>query len=340
MIRRTGPAALLATVLCGGAAAAEVTVQNDSLTDFGSAVVVTGFIAGGAAGSWLTSPCAGNIVAVQVFWRSQSGTAAQTIHEAVRIHRAGSFPAPGAVAETVGGPVLTDGVMNEWRFIDKNNVIPILVPVIQGETFVVSLTFDEAPPLVVGPSVVRDTNGIQPGRNTIYSNFGAGFEWRDAGTLGVTGDWVIRAVVDCQAASTEADVAVGLAASPSAYTAGAPLAYTLVVSNAGPAAAPGTTVVDLFPAAFTGATWTCTASGGASCGAAGSGNITQLVNLPPGAQVVFNATGTVAPGTVGPITNTATAVLGPGLTDPVPGNNTDSVVVEPDNDLIFAHGFE
>lgn len=333
-------ASLLALGSAGGVAAAEVTVQNDALTDFGAAVIVTGFLSGGAAGSWLTSPCAGNIVAVQVFWRSQSGTATPTIHEAVRIHRSGAFPTPGAVAETVGGPVLTDGVLNEWRFIDENSVIPILVPVAQGETFVVALTFDEAPPVVVGPSVVRDTNGIQPGRNTVYSNFGAGFEWRDAGTLGVTGDWVIRAVVDCQAAATEADVAVGLAAQPTAYTAGGPLAYTLVVSNAGPAAAPGTTVVDLFPAAFTGASWTCTATGGAGCAAAGSGNITQLVNLPPGGQVVFNATGTVAPGTVGPITNTATAVLAAGLSDPVPGNNTESVVVEPDNDPIFANGFE
>lgn len=275
-----------------------------------------------------------------MFWRSQTGTAAQTVHEAVRIHRAGSFPTPGAVAETVAGPVLTDGVMNEWRYIDENNVIPIVVPVAQGETFVVSLTFDEAPPLVVGPSVVRDTNGIQPGRNTIYSDFGSGFQWRDAGTLGVTGDWVIRAVVDCQAASTEADVAVGLAASPGAYTAGAPLTYTLVVSNAGPAAAPGTTVVDLFPAAFTGASWTCAGTGGATCAAAGSGNITQLVDLPAGSQAVFNATGTVAPGTVGPVSNSATAVVGGGLTDPVPGNNTDTVVVEADNDLIFASGFD
>ncbi|MBX3727014.1 MAG: DUF11 domain-containing protein [Xanthomonadales bacterium] len=339
MMRNT-LAGLLALATAGGATAAEVTVKNDSLTDFGTAIIVTGFISGGAAGSWLTSPCAGNIVAVQVFWRSQSGTAAPIIHEAVRIHRAGTFPTPGVVVETVGGPVLTDGVLNEWRYTDENSVIPILVPVAQDETFVVALTFDEAPPLVVGPSVVRDTNGILPGRNSIYSNFGAGFEWRSAESLGVAGDWVIRAVVDCQAASTEADVAVGLAAHPSAYTAGAPLAYTLVVSNAGPAAAPGTTVVDLFPAAFTGATWTCAATGGASCAAAGSGNITQLVNLPPGGQVVFNATGTVAPGTLGPIANTATAVLGAGLTDPVPGNNTDSVVVEPDNDLIFAHGFE
>lgn len=333
-------AVLLATAAAGAASAAEVTVQNDSLTDFGSAVVVTGFVGGGAAASWLTSPCAGNVVAVQVFWRSQSGTGAQVIHEAVRVHRAATFPVPGAVAETVAGPVLTDGVMNEWRYIDENNVIPLVVPVALGETFVVSLTFDEAPPLVVGPSVVRDTNGIQPARNTIYSDFGAGFEWRDAGTLGVTGDWVIRAVVDCQAASTEADVAVGLAASPAAYTAGAPLAYTLVVSNAGPAAAPGTTVVDLFPAAFTGAAWTCSGSGGGACAASGAGNITQLVSLPPGGQVVFDVTGTVAPGTTGALVNSATAVLGAGLSDPLPGNNTDTVVSMPDDDLIFAAGFE
>ena len=41
------------------------------------------------------------------------------------------------------------------------------------------------------PSVAPDLNGITTARNFIYS---AG--WSKAETLGVTGDWIIRAVVE------------------------------------------------------------------------------------------------------------------------------------------------
>lgn len=331
---------LLAGMAVGATQAAEVTIQNDSLTDFGSAVVVTGFIAGGAAASWLTSPCAGNVRAVQVLWRSQSGTSPIVIQDEIRIYRSGTFPNPGAVAESIVGPVLTDGVINEYRFLDENNVIPLIVPVTMGETVVVALFFDPAPPAPLGPSVVRDTNGIVFGRNAIFSNFGAGFEWRSAESLGVTGDWVIRAVVDCQVVVQEADVAVALSANPTAYTAGAPLSYSVVVNNIGPAAAPGTTVVDVFPAAYTGVTWTCAGTGGATCAANGSGNIAQLVNLPVGGEVTFSVNGVVAPGTTGALVNSATAVVGGGITDPMQANNSATLSLNPQTDGIFADGFE
>ena len=333
--------AVLAGLTFGSAQAGETTLQNDSLVDFGSAVIVTGFIAGGGAGSWLTSPCAGDIRAVQVFWRSQSGTSGQTIHFAIDIFRSGSFPDPGALAESIGGPVLNDGVLNEYRFLDENNTIPLIVPVTQGETIVVALLFAEAPPAPLGPSVVRDTDGIVPGRNTVYSNFGLGFEWRSSESLGLSGDWVIRAVVDCDAGSQVADVAVGMSAAPLAYLAGEPLDFTIVVNNTGPVAAPGTTVVDVFPAAYTGVTWTCAPSGGATCTAAGSGNITQLVNLPVGGEVVFDVTGIVAPGTTADLVNSATAVVGAGITDPDLGNNIATLTVQAAGPpLIFADGFE
>jgi uncharacterized repeat protein (TIGR01451 family) len=322
------------------ASAAEVTVQNDSLTDFGTAVVVTGFIAGGGAGSWLTSPCDGALRAVQIFWRSQNGTAGAVIHDSIEIRRAGTFPTPGVLAEVIGGPVLNDGVLNEWRFIDENNVIPLNVPVADGETFVVAIIFDEAPPAPAGPSVVRDNNGFQPNRNAIFTNFGTGFAWFSASALGVAGDWVIRGVVDCPVGTPQADVAVGLAATPEFYEAGQPLAYTVVVSNAGPSPAPGTTVVDILPAAITGATWSCTGTGGGTCPAAGSGNVTVPVNLPAGAQVVFDINGTVAPGTTGILVNSATAVVAAGIEDPVPGNNVATVQTAPASDLIYADGFE
>ncbi len=327
-------------LVCGQLTAAEVTLQNDSLVEFSQAVIVTGFLAGGGAGSWLTSPCNGNLVAAQVFWRSQSGTSGQTIHQAIDIYRSGTFPDPGALAATIGGPVLNDGVINEWRFLDENQVIPLNVPVVQDETVVVALIFDGAPPAPAGPSVVRDVDGIQAQRNTIFTNFGTGFAWFDAASLGVTGDWVIRAVVDCETGSSEADVSVSLTANPTFYTAGEPLSYSLVVANAGPATANGATVVDIFPADYLSPTWTCVGSNGASCNAAGSGNITQLVNLPAASEVTFTVNGSVAAGLTGNLINTATVVLPGGLTDPDPDNNSATLTTEPIVDPVFEDRFE
>lgn len=320
---------------------AEVTIKNDSLTDFGSAAIVWGFAEQERAASWLTSPCNGDLRAVQIFWRSPTGTSGQSIEWAIDVHRAGTFPTPGAIAATIAGPVLTDGVLNEWRYLDENNVVPLQVPVAENETIVVSFTFDQSPEPFVGPSVVRDTDGIQPGRNAIYANVSGG-TWFNAATLGVTGDWVIRAVVDCQAVAQEADVAVAIAADPTAYVAGEPLTYTVVVDNAGPAAANPIAVVNILPPALTGATWTCVGAGGGTCTASGSGSITDFISLAAGGAATYTVTGVVDPGATGPINNTASAVVSPGIIDPVPDNNTATLQIQPakPDDTLFADGFE
>ena len=331
-----------AMAVAGGSAGAnEVTIQNDSLVNFGNAAIVWGFVAGEAAGSWLTTPCTGNLVAVQVFWLSPTGTEKPSIEDSIDIYRAGTFPEPGELALEVAGPVLTDNALNEFRYLDENGTIPISVPVVAEETLVVALTFAETPIQFVDPSVVRDTDGIQPGRNALYGDIGAGLQWYDASLLGIAGDWVIRAVVDCEAGANDADVAVTMSADPPAYTAGSPLTYTISIANAGPANALNTTIVDTFPAALNDVEWTCTASGGATCPAQGSGMIAQSIALPAGGQAVFHATGTIASGTTGPISNTATAVVGAPATDPDTDNNTASLLVESaGNDTIFADGFD
>ncbi len=329
--------------LAASAAANEVTVQNDSLTDGGSGTIQAGFAPGEKAAAWLTSPCNGNVVAVQIFWRSLFGVAPQAIEDSIDIYRSGTFPVPGALAQEIGGPVLTDGVLNEYRYLDENNTIPLLVPVVQNETFVVALTFSEAPDPTVGPSVVDDQGGIEPNRNAIYASLGGGqFMWFSNTSLGVDGDWVIRAVVDCQSASSEADVGVAMSADPPQYTAGEPLTYTITVHNAGPGPASSTTIVDAFPGAYVGASWTCAPSSGASCAANGSGTIADTANLPPGSEVVYTVTGTVAPGTTGTLTNSATAVVGPPASDPDTSDNTAVVDSDPApaDDEIFADGFD
>lgn len=340
---RIGSIAVLCVVAGAGfsANATEMTVKNDSLTDFGTAVIVGGFVPGEKAASWLTSPCNGNLRAVQMFWRSASGTSGETIQFAIEISRNGSFPTPGALAAEIGGPVLTDGVLNEFRYLDENQAVPLIVPVTSGEVFVVALVIDGA----IGtadPSVVRDTDGNQIGRNALYAELAPGnFSWFNSSALGVQGDWVIRAVIDCAAGPQEADVGVDAVTSPTQYTAGQALTYTIVIDNAGPVSAPTTTVVDIFPAALLTPSWTCAASGGATCPPPGSGNITQNVGLPVGASTTFTVTGTVASGTTGTLINNVTAVVGGGVSDPLPGNNTVTVnTLAAGGALIFADGFE
>jgi len=179
--------------------AAEVSVQNDRLANGSTGAIQLGFVAGETAAAWLTSPCSGRIVAVQIMWRSGAGNAAQTIEDSIGIHAAGSFPTPGALLTSSGipalleGPVMTDGGLNEFRFMDENNTIPIDIPVTQGQVFVVAFTFFNSP----GPgtaSLVTDTNGCQPNKNSIDE---ITFGWFNLCLFGVSGDLVIRAIVDC-----------------------------------------------------------------------------------------------------------------------------------------------
>jgi uncharacterized repeat protein (TIGR01451 family) len=313
-------------------------MQNDAITSSSNAAIVYGFAAGEAAAAWLTSPCTGDVRAVQIFWRSPNADQPISIQEAIEIFRAGAFPNPGTLVTTIGGPVLTDGVFNEYRYLDENNTIPLVVPVTQGETIVVSFTFAE-PPDVGGASVLRDTNGNQSGKNALLADVGGTLFWFNSSTFGVQGDWAIRAVVDCPAAPTTADLAVTVQSDSTGYIAGQPLNYLVTVTNNGPSAA-SANIVDIFPAAYTTPSWACVASGGASCASTGSGNLTQSVNLPVGGAVAYAVTGTVAVGTTGTLANSATALVGSPTTDPQSGNNTATLNLEPDTDRIFDDGFE
>ncbi|HKE46705.1 MAG TPA: FG-GAP-like repeat-containing protein, partial [Rhodanobacteraceae bacterium] len=144
------------------------------------------------------------------------------------------------------------------------------------------------------------------------------------------------------AAGLEADVAVSLSANPTQYTAGDPLTYTITVTNAGPDAAENTHVADDFPTAFTGASWSCVGSGGATCASSGSGNLDEDVSIPAGGQVVFNVNGTVAANATGQLVNTVTATVGAPADDPDTSNNTATLHTNPGNlpDEIFAGGFD
>jgi hypothetical protein len=118
------------------------------------------------------------------------------------------------------------------------------------------------------------------------------------------------------------DVAVSISSGVSNVTAGGTVTYTIVVTNAGPSTASGVSVSDVFPSAIAAASFTSTASGGATGNTSGSGNIGDLVTLPPGATVTYTATATTSAGAGGNVSNTVTAAVSQGTTDPIPANNT------------------
>jgi uncharacterized repeat protein (TIGR01451 family) len=96
--------------------------------------------------------------------------------------------------------------------------------------------------------------------------------------------------------------------------------YTIVAANAGPTLVNNATVSDVFPAKLENCEWLCNASAGASCAAAGAGNINQSVNLPANGNVTFTAICDVDESATGTLVNTAT--IASVVSDPAPGNNS------------------
>ena len=130
-------------------------------------------------------------------------------------------------------------------------------------------------------------------------------------------------------AATPNDLQVTMSG-PATVLEGTPVTYSLKVTNNGSYpidAANAPLVTDSLPASITGVSWTCAASGGASCTASGSGNLnTASLTLPSNASVTYTITGTLDPGTAcaGTLTNSANADFGSASTflDPDQTNNT------------------
>lgn len=130
-----------------------------------------------------------------------------------------------------------------------------------------------------------------------------------------------------------ANLSISKSHSPAGLTinAGTVVTYSIGISNTGPSAANGARVTDTLPPALTGVTWTCSASGGATCPAAnGSGNLNALINIPANTGgILFTITATIPPTATGTLINTATVTPPAGVIDPNMGNNsaTDAFLV-------------
>jgi uncharacterized repeat protein (TIGR01451 family) len=132
-----------------------------------------------------------------------------------------------------------------------------------------------------------------------------------------------------------ADLSISKDDGQSIATPGASVTYTIVVSNNGPDDATGASVNDTFPSALSGCTWTCTASAGSSCTVAGSGNISDTVDLLVGGMATYTATCDIDAGAAGTLANTATVTAPADRLDPTPGNDsqTDIDTLAPEADL-------
>ena len=176
--------------------AVEVTVRNDSFQNGQSAIVVGGFIPGEHAGARLTSPCNGTIVAVQIGWLHGEGfpDPPPSVERAIHIYDGATFPMPGSELERLESPVLTSGFINEFRFVDEQQTIPLSIPVVSGQQFYVTLEFENAPNINNGDaSIFRDLDGCQTGKNVLFAIPGG---WQNF-CIVLVGDVVIRAVIDC-----------------------------------------------------------------------------------------------------------------------------------------------
>ncbi|MGC4773984.1 hypothetical protein [Micromonospora chalcea] len=123
------------------------------------------------------------------------------------------------------------------------------------------------------------------------------------------------------------DLAVTKTASPNPYVPGAPLTYTVTVTNGGPSDAVGATVTDPLPAP--GFTWTCAASTGSTCTASGTGDISDTVTVLAGGTLTYTVSGTVPSSTTGDLTNTATVTPPDGVSDPGCTPTCTATVVTP-----------
>ncbi len=109
------------------------------------------------------------------------------------------------------------------------------------------------------------------------------------------------------------------------YTPGLSTTYTITVSNAGPSDVVDATVADTFPAEVTATSWTCAADPGASCTASGTGNISDAtVDLPAGTSVIYTVAAQTDVAATGDLVNTATVTPPAGVSDPAPGDETDT----------------
>ncbi len=181
---------ILLTWAGAGAVAEEVELRNDGLMNGGSGNVQAGFAAHEIGAAVFNPPSNYfplQIKHVQIFWRSAFGGQGDRLEEAIRFYQ-GGLPNPQLVT-SLQGPILTDGFLNDF------DVTPLNI-VFNNGPFSVGLEFTDPrspSPDPFMPSLVTDS-GCQNGKNMIFAIPPSA--WFNACSLGVSGDFVIRVIVE------------------------------------------------------------------------------------------------------------------------------------------------
>ncbi len=123
----------------------------------------------------------------------------------------------------------------------------------------------------------------------------------------------------------QADLSISKTDGVDVATPGGTVTYDIVVRHlAGPSDVVGARVEDTFPEVLD-CLWTCAPQGGASCAAGQvNGDLVDLVNLPVGSQIVYQALCQVDPEASGSLSNTATVTPPNGTDDVDLSNNSAS----------------
>lgn len=230
------------------------------------------------------------------------------------------------IGQMIGNVVPTDNMLSGPDLVDPNLTIQALsVPAIDRYSYLNEGTAQVLDHAITTQYTDTWVRGFQYGRGNadaaIQYSYDAATPLRssdhDGAVLFVMTDANADGIPDD---SQSADLSISKLASPGPVLTGGTLTYTLTVSNAGPAAAGPTTVIDTLPAGVSfvsasGTGWSCVESTGiVECDAA---------VMPVGTAADITVTVTVS-ATSGTVTNTAevSSLIG----DPNPTNNTATAV--------------
>jgi len=131
-----------------------------------------------------------------------------------------------------------------------------------------------------------------------------------------------------------ADVSVAKTTLTAEVVAGLPVSWRIDVINNGPSDAPSVDIADTLPEGLSNPTWTCAASGGASCPAGGTDAPDFNAAMPAGSSLEIVIDADLAAAATGNLVNTATADVAAPVNEPNLSNNTatasDVIVVRSD----------
>jgi hypothetical protein len=167
-------------VLASASSAGAVELMNDTFVSGGSANFQGGFVAGEAGASRFVAPAAGRQLQKIHFLFGGMSTATRSITINVYDDTAGT-DAPGAQLYTMDYQVTgSDMTLQEVDVTAMNVIVP--------QQFRIAIVFQTAG----FPSIADDTGPIAADKNYILAN---GTSWVRSQSLGLTGNWILRAVI-------------------------------------------------------------------------------------------------------------------------------------------------